>query len=306
MAKTSTLLVQQSDEFWQDLSTRLSALDLPPRWKAFEERIRNSCDLNEIYDTDDFQKVKAFGHYPGLSAKPIYDVTRFNFTTVLEAASEDIRVELEKFLEDAKEETEENRIGRVDHNLGCSEDTWSTQFFNGSYGESFNGIALIRNGEKMSHISPSFPRTLSLLDEHGIAGGNRLVFFARQKAESGIPPHSDCVNYLLTGHLGVVVPSSVVNSAPCGMSVGGSVYKWEKGKLIIFQNSFPHFTWNESNHDRILLYFDFWHPDLLEEERTALTIFERTRREHEERASQAAQAINPALEELLKRVHRQV
>ena len=58
------------------------------------------------------------------------------------------------------------------------------------------------------------------------------------------------------------------------MSVGGEAIEWEQGKLVVFQNSFPHFTWNRSGEERILLYFDFWHPGLSEDERSALAIFE--------------------------------
>ena len=294
---------------------------LPDRWFKFEERLRSTEDLQEIYDTEDSQKVKATGHYPDLPATAaVHDPGSFPFTAAVEAATEAIREELFAWGGSTAEQaamTDEER-----------DDQWTTRFFNGSYGDDFHGVALVRNGEGVEATANLFPRTLALLRAHGVAGGNRLVFFSRQRGHSGIPPHSDCVNYLMTAHLGVCVPDdqaaalesssaaaasavaaakaggAAATGAPCGMSVGGEAIEWEQGKLVVFQNSFPHFTWNRSGEERILLYFDFWHPDLSEDERSALAIFEDTRREHEQRASMAAQFANPALEDLLKRIHR--
>jgi hypothetical protein len=41
-------------------------------------------------------------------------------------------------------------------------------------------------------MASKFPQTLSLLEALDIDGANRLAFFARQKAHSGVAPHSDC------------------------------------------------------------------------------------------------------------------
>jgi hypothetical protein len=66
------------------------------------------------------------------------------------------------------------------------------------------------------------------------------------------------------------------------MMVGGKTVVWEEGKLSIIQNAYPHHTWNNTSKDRIVLYFDFWHPDLSMEEKRALTIFTDMKREWEE------------------------
>ena len=60
-AANPPLLVQHSDDFWQDLHERLEGTSLPQRWFNFEESLRSTEDLNEIYDTEDRQKVKGMG-----------------------------------------------------------------------------------------------------------------------------------------------------------------------------------------------------------------------------------------------------
>jgi aspartyl/asparaginyl beta-hydroxylase (cupin superfamily) len=61
-------------------------------------------------------------------------------------------------------------------------------------------------------------------------------------------------------HLGIDVP------AGCGIRVGGVERSWERGRCIVFDDSFPHEAWNESDEPRIVLIVDVWHPDLSDDE----------------------------------------
>lgn len=248
--------------------------------------------MNAIYSTRDGQSLKAFGDYPGLSSKPFHDLEKFPFVLRLESQASTIRDELNSWL--AKTRHSE---------LGESEQFWTTRFFNGSYGDNFHGIALVRNGAKVESTSVAFPRTLGILEEHDICGGNRLVFFARQKANSGISPHSDCVNYLLTGHLGLVVPSN--GAGECGMQLLMTSHEWKQDKVVVFQNCFMHHTWNNTPTDRILLYFDFFHPDLSADERMAIAALEETRKKHEAKLATSIPDVHRGnLEALMSRVRR--
>lgn len=65
------------------------------------------------------------------------------------------------------------------------------------------------------------------------------------------------------------------------MQVLMKTLEWQQDKLLIFQNSFPHHTWNDSTQDRVVLYFDFWHPGLSMDEQRALQIIEDTKRKFE-------------------------
>ena len=120
------------------------------------------------------------------------------------------------------------------------------------------------------------------------------------------------MNYLMTGHLGVLVPEdSDGNQGQCGMQVLGHEHVWRQDEVVVLQNCFPHHTWNETPHDRVLLYFDFWHPDLSLIERKGIATFERTRRKHEDvlRREQQDSAGDdetrlPELQHLLKRLSR--
>jgi len=51
------------------------------------------------------------------------------------------------------------------------------------------------------------------------------------------------------------------------MKVASETRRWERGKALVFDDSFEHETWNRAEQDRVVLLFDVWHPDLTHEER---------------------------------------
>mmetsp|Transcript_27754 Transcript_27754/g.61940 ORF Transcript_27754/g.61940 Transcript_27754/m.61940 type:complete len:115 (+) Transcript_27754:2741-3085(+) len=108
----------------------------------------------------------------------------------------------------------------------------------------------------------------------------------------------------MAGHLGIVVPGDSAgagdSSGSCGMNVLGRELSWDQDRVVVFQNCFPHHTWNDTPHDRILLYFDFWHPELTLDERRAIAALEATRRRYEAKAAEEI-SMPPNLAELLNR-----
>jgi hypothetical protein len=308
------------DSFWEVLHQRVyGAVVAPspaplPRFAQFCERYRaagdaGAGDAESIYNSREpaarGQRLKAAGDYPGLEGhSPTHDPASFAWAAEVEAATPALRAELSAFI--ALGEGAGRAV--LEHDGGDDGDGagWSADFFSGHYGDSFNGVALVRRGRPTAAAGAHFPRTMALLGRHGLGGANRLVFFARQRPNSGIPPHSDCKNYLYTAHLGIHVPAADADAnadtdadadadagtttgqaleaeGSCGMCVAGRAVRWEEGKLSVFQNAYSHHTWNRTDRDRVVLYFDFWHPDLSAEEQRALATFTETQREFEER-----------------------
>ena len=72
-----------------------------------------------------------------------------------------------------------------------------------------------------------FPRTTELLKELDVPFAVRGVCFARQSAGSGVEPHSDGRNFILTSHLGLKIPDGelcVVVLCMVGMVYCGRVF----------------------------------------------------------------------------------
>ena len=81
-----------------------------------------------------------------------------------------------------------------------------------------------------------------------------------------IRPHSDLWNFSLNLHLAVVIPDS------CRIRVGNETRSWQEGKCLLFDYTYEHEAWNESNERRVCLLADVWNPGLTVPEREGITI----------------------------------
>ena len=86
------------------------------------------------------------------------------------------------------------------------------------------------------------------------------VFFAKQGPNSGIVPHSDKNNFIITCHLGLDVPPA--SEGECFIKVGNKKKYWLNGEACIFDTSIHHSTENQTKRTRYVLLIRFWHPDL--------------------------------------------
>jgi len=80
--------------------------------------------------------------------------------------------------------------------------------------------------------------------------------FSILKPHTHISPHQGFSKMILRCHLPLIVPSG----KKCGIRVGDETYYWEEGKLIIFDDSFEHEAWNNSDEIRVVLMFDIPNP----------------------------------------------
>ena len=197
------------------------------------------------------------GHQPseenvnGLRAQPFWDVASdpksFPWAKKLEEYSNIIAEEFQVKLD--KEAA-----------LFTGDSAWQNKVM----GKGWSAFRLQRLGVWNVENCKEFPKTYELLKSLDIPIAVRGVCFARQAPGSGVQPHSDGRNFILTSHLGLKVPDG------CWIQVGEERKSWEVGKLTTLDTSFEHSTGNPTESDRHVLIIDFWHPDLSEAERAAL------------------------------------
>jgi len=76
------------------------------------------------------------------------------------------------------------------------------------------------------------------------------VFFAKQAPKTGIKPHTDFTNFIMTAHLGLDCPPPPLS----WMKVGEETKHWEDGVGMAADTSFIHSTYNDSeDRDRRVL-----------------------------------------------------
>jgi beta-hydroxylase len=72
-----------------------------------------------------------------------------------------------------------------------------------------------------------------------------------------IPPHRGPTNGIIRIHLGLIVPGG---KDVCRIRVGDRVFGWEEGKCVVFDDYFDHEVWNDTDHPRVVLFFDVDRP----------------------------------------------
>jgi aspartyl/asparaginyl beta-hydroxylase (cupin superfamily) len=198
----------------------------------------------------------AFFYVPQLPDAPWFEPERFDWAADLQAAASELAKEVSEFLDvDAdglpyigkheESETWRSLAGRTD---------WSAlHFWNDSLP---NEQALAR-----------FPKMRAALERLPLVtarGAPVEAFLSILKPRTRIPPHFGNANHRLTVHLPLIVP------AGCAVEVAGEARETRFGRLMIFDDSYEHSAWNDSDTARIVLIFEIWHPALSEAERAAV------------------------------------
>lgn len=132
-------------------------------------------------------------HVEGLTAKPFWNVDDepelFPWAAGLQESANAIAKEFEEKL-------------KRDKQMFTSDSAWQNQVM----GSGWSAIRLQRLGVWNIENCSEFPQTYQLLRSLNIPLAVRGVCFARQAPGSGVQPHSDGRNFILTSHLGLQVP----------------------------------------------------------------------------------------------------
>jgi aspartyl/asparaginyl beta-hydroxylase (cupin superfamily) len=72
-----------------------------------------------------------------------------------------------------------------------------------------------------------------------------------------IPAHRGVSKGIIRGHLGLIVPR---DREKCRMRVGDEICIWREGEMFVFDDTYEHEVWNDTNEERVILLFDFDRP----------------------------------------------
>jgi aspartyl/asparaginyl beta-hydroxylase (cupin superfamily) len=197
--------------------------------------------------------------FPELPTVTFYDRTLFPWMDALEAATSDIRAELQGLLAGPNVfapyiEAEANMPVDRAHPLLDSPD-WTASY-------------LCREGRIVPQIADRCPRTMAAVAHaplERIKGRAPFILFSKLTPGAWIRPHTGFLNTRLVCHLAVIV------SEKCWFRVGADVRGWEEGKCFAFNDTIEHEARNEGQGTRTVLIFNIWRPELTEEERRLVT-----------------------------------
>ncbi|MFL6742042.1 MAG: aspartyl/asparaginyl beta-hydroxylase domain-containing protein [Sphingomicrobium sp.] len=198
-------------------------------------------------------------HYPFLPADEYFDRSHFSWLETLEAATGDIRAELDAILA----ERDPGLAPYVEQPPGVPNNKWSPLDRSLDWG----ALHLWRDGERIDSACSRASKTAALVETLPlcrIPGRAPAVFFSILKAGAHIPPHTGVTNVRSIVHLPLVVPEG------CTFRVGGETRPWVEGEAFVFDDTIEHEAINPTGRDRAVLILDTWNPYLSDDERAMI------------------------------------
>jgi beta-hydroxylase len=178
--------------------------------------------------------------YSKVGNPAIYDNAVFPWTKEIEREWRLIRTELEKVLVRKDELPGFNEIA-TDVRTIDDDNRWKTFLLSGY------GVKSAKNIE-------ACPETWRICQN---IPGLLTVMFSILEPGKHLKPHRGPYNGVLRLHLGLIVPEP---RSELGIRVGQELYRWEEGKVVIFDDAYEHEAWNRTAHTRVVLFVDFVKP----------------------------------------------
>jgi aspartyl/asparaginyl beta-hydroxylase (cupin superfamily) len=203
-----------------------------------------------------YRPQPSFMYFPRLPAIEFYDRSEFPWLDSIEAATDDIRAELINVLQEGPSVL----MPYVDIPAGMPLDQWRELNQSRRWGVYY----LWQEGVAVPEHIARFPRTVAALEAWPrceVAGCSPTAVFSILDAKTRIPGHTGVSNTRLIVHLPLIVPPG------CGFRVGAETREWHPGKAFVFDDTFEHEAWNESDVPRAVLILDIWSPHLSPAER---------------------------------------
>jgi ornithine lipid ester-linked acyl 2-hydroxylase len=98
------------------------------------------------------------------------------------------------------------------------------------------------------------PRTAELVSR---VPGMKTAFFSILAPGVHIPPHKGPWKGFVRYHLGLMVPSPAER---VGIMVGGQEAHWREGEGLVFDDTYEHHVWNDTDGTRVVLFLDVMRP----------------------------------------------
>lgn len=180
------------------------------------------------------------GKYSLIGDSAFFDPQQFPWTQELEANWTVIRQELEQVLQDVDELPNFQDISKRQYRI-ANDNLWKTYFF-------------YAFGFKATNNCQRCPQTTKLLEK---IPGMKVAFFSILAPGKHIPEHRGKHKGIIRYHLGLMIPEP---QSACRIRIADKVAYWEEGKSLMFDDTFYHEAWNETDDYRVVLFLDIARP----------------------------------------------
>lgn len=171
---------------------------------------------------------------------PYFHSDLFPWAKTLEENHAVIKGELEHVLEGLEQIPSFQQISEDQKSI-TQDDKWKTFFLFGF-------------GYKAEQNCARCPETTKLIED---IPGMKTAFFSILTPGKHIPEHRGLYKGFIRYHLGVKIPDP---HTQCGIKVDGETRHWREGKSLIFDDTYQHEAWNDSDEIRVVLFMDILRP----------------------------------------------
>ncbi len=169
-----------------------------------------------------------------------FPIERFPWARRIEENWTVIREEVERLLEDQAALPNFQDISKDQIEI-TDDDRWKTFFLYGYGFEAKLGVEMC-------------PRTAALMRQiPGMTTAMISILSPRKHILDHRGPYKGVLRY----HLGLIVPE---DAESCRIRVGEDVRHWEEGKSLMFDDTFNHEVWNDTDETRVVLFVDVLRP----------------------------------------------
>ncbi|MDY7024057.1 MAG: aspartyl/asparaginyl beta-hydroxylase domain-containing protein [Cyanobacteriota bacterium] len=184
---------------------------------------------------------KLIPKYSLIGSNPFFEREQFDWVPELEANWEVIRDEMYEVL-------------KYRHELPCFHEILPYQNADISADNDWRTYFLFGYGNKVDKNCERCPETTAALEK---VPGVKTAFFSIFLPGKHLPDHRGPYKGVARCLLGLKVPEP---KELCRIRVADEIRHWEEGKCMLFDDSFRHEAWNETDETRVVLFIDFVRP----------------------------------------------
>lgn len=187
------------------------------------------------------QKIESLvPQYSKVGESIFFTKEQFPWVDMLEANWKVIREELDEVMEYADALPNFQDISPRQSRI-ANDNLWKTFFF-------------CAFGFKSKKNCDRCPETAKLLEK---IPGLKVAFFSILAPGKHIPEHRGKHKGLIRYHLGLKVPEP---REACRIRIADQIAYWEEGKSLLFDDTYYHEVWNDTNDYRVVLFLDIARP----------------------------------------------
>ena len=183
---------------------------------------------------------RLIARYSRVPLTPIIGTNNFPWLRHIEEAAPLIRQEADYLLKYLEAVPPMNQMS-PDHRRIAGDGGWRSFF-------------LIGYGYRLDDNCRRCPNTVAALEQ---VPGLVTALFSILEPGMHVGRHRGVSKGIMIAHLGVRVPKAAHR---CRMDVDGQHVQWEEGRTFVFDDTYPHEVWNDTDEPRVILLIQFRRP----------------------------------------------